>query len=847
MKGLAQRCVDNLLVCAAVCFIAGASLAFVCARPLAQLPIVSIVVPLLVVAAAPALFLDRRLRPLAALPFLLLVGLLHTHLALQPSSDLHHISRLIDGKTKITLVGRIQTMPEFDGEKTRFELAMESMLIHTPERNASFQPARGIIQLSVANALGPRFAPGVNIMAMATVDRIRNYQTPGAFDYRLLMAAKSITCSGWIQSEDEMLPVRDPDASLWRDLRHLPERTRQRIAQALDNHLPPELAALYQALLIGQTVNIPPHLMETFKENGCFHVLSISGLHFSMLGLFTAALFTWLLKRSQWLLLHTHAPTLALALTAPLLLLYAFIAGMNVPAVRALLTALLALFAVLVRRQRSMLPLIAAAALVVLAVSPLSLASAPFQLSFAAVLAINLIYPRLPLLVDKPKTLHKGWRDHLLTGVSVVQSMLYVSLAATAGTLPILLHHFNRFSLIGPAMNLLIEPLLCLWALPCGLLAIPLIWIAPEAANLLLDFGGLGIRLTIWLAEAMRDFPYASIWTITPSPPEIGLFFGALFLLLRPQRTWRSLSLAGLLAAALTWSFTLSLWRPQTGKELVVNFLDVGQGASTLLQLPDGKTMLIDGGGYQTERFDPGQSLIAPFLWRKRIWRLDGLIITHPHGDHYNGLPFVAARFRPRRLIVNGDVGEEPSYERLLNEARRANIPMQTASAGDLLEQGDNLRLQCLGMPGLNDDSAASTNDRSLVLHLRYGARSLLLPADVGGASEARLLENGAFVRADVLLAPHHGSRTSAGEGFVAAVDPALIVVSAGRRQQGVMPAPAHLEHWRQQKICTLITAQSGTVTISTDGKNLRAGTFSGNQYAWDENNQLSSVERRDL
>ena len=847
MRGLAQRCVDNLLVCAAVCFIAGASVAFVCARALAQLPVVSIVAPLSAVAAASALFLDRRRRPLAALPFLLLVGLLHTHLALQPSSDPHHISRLIDGKTKITLVGRIQTMPEFDGEKTRFDLAMESLLVHTPERNASFQPARGLIQLSVANALDPRFAPGVNIMAMATVDRIRNYQTPGAFDYRLLMAAKSITCSGWIQSADEMLPVRDQDASFWRDLRYLPERTRQRIAQTLDRRLTPELAGLYQALLIGQTVNISPQIMEAFKENGCFHALSISGLHFSMLGLFAAGLFIWLLKRSQWLLLHTHAPTLALALTAPFLLLYAFIAGMNVPAVRALLTALLALFAVAVRRQRSMIHLIAAAALVVLAISPLSLASASFQLSFAAVLAINLIYPRLPLLADKPKTPRQGWRDHLLTGISTVQSMLYVSLAATAGSLPILLYHFNRFSLIGPAMNLLIEPLLCLWALPCGLLAIPLIWIAPDAASLLFDFGGLGIRLTIWLAEAMRGFPYASIWTITPSLLEIGLFFGVLLVLLRPRLTLRRLGLAGFMAGALAFSFTLSLWRPQTSKELAVDFLDVGQGASTLLHLPDGKNILLDGGGYQTERFDPGQSLIAPFLWRKRIWRLDGLIITHPHGDHYNGLPFVAARFQPRRLIVNGDVGEEPGYERLLNEARRANIPIQTASAGDLLEQGDNLRLHCLGMPGINETSAASTNDRSLVLHLQYGSRSLLLPADVGFSSEAQLLQAGASLRADVLLAPHHGSRTSASEGFVAAVNPALIVVSAGQRQQGVIPSPAHLERWRQQKISTLITAQSGTVTVNTDGKDLRARTFTGNQFVWDGNDRLSPAERPDL
>jgi competence protein ComEC len=836
---------DNLLICVTLCFIAGASAAFAWAGGVPQQPIILGILLLLAVLAVIAWRLPRHHAPLTALPFFFLVGLLHTTLALQASNDPHHVSRMITARTTVTLTGRILTMPEFDGEKTRFEVATQSLLIHDQKQPSPFQPVRGTVQLTVAERLAPQLGPGTDIMALATVDRIRTYQTPGAFDYRLQMAAKSIHCSGWIPSAAAILPVHDSAPAWWSNLRLFPERIRQRIAQTLEHRFEGDLAGLYQALLVGSLVNVSPQTLEIFKENGTFHILSISGLHFSLLGLFAAALFTWLLKRSQWLLLHTHVPTVALALTAPLLLFYTFIAGMNVPAIRAMVTALLVLFAVVLRRQRSLLPLIAAAALLILALSPLSLFTASFQLSFAAVLAINLIYPRLPILAVPPES-PDAWRRYLSMGIRTVQSLLYVSLAATAGTLPILLYHFNRFSLIGPVMNLLIEPLLCLWALPFGLLAIPLIWIVPDLAHLLLDIGSLGIRLTLWLADLMRGFPYASIWTITPSWLEIGLYLLVLWLLLHRRLTVARTILAGSLATLLLGSFTRSLWYPSATGELAVHFLDVGQGSSVLVQLPHGKNMLIDGGGYQTERFDAGQSLIAPFLWRQRIWRLDDLLISHPHSDHYNGLPFVIDRFRPQRLIVNGAPGEEPAYSHLLNRARRTPIPIQEASADDLLRKEDDLTLLCLGMPGLPEDTG-TINDRSLVLHLQYGRRSFLLPADIGLASEQRLLQSGADLRADVLLAPHHGSQTSAGEEFLAAVHPSLIVVSAGQQRHDSRSLTSRLNGWQQKNILPLITARDGTISCRSDGNTLSVKTFTGKDWVFDATTGRFTRTRRDL
>jgi competence protein ComEC len=835
MYRLLRLCTENLLISVTLCFLAGACLAHTLAEPLTRLPLPHLVLLLVLILALIAFFPGSRFRWLCPLPLFFLFGLLHTHLALHPPADPHAIATLIPERTKVTLEGRILSMVEDNGVTSRFELAATAMLVHEHPQTTSFQPVRGKVQLSVHGSLGPAFVPGANILAIASIDQIRRYQTPGAFDLQMLLAARSIHCSGWIRSPDDMLRIHEPLRSPWQRLRFFPEQVRQHVAEFLALRLDPVSAGLYQALLIGSRANIDPYILETFKATGCMHILAISGLHLSLLGLFAVSVFTWPLKRSQWLLLHTHVPTVALILTAPILLLYAFIAGMNTPAFRALVTALLVLFAVLVRRQRTLIHLIAAAALLVLSVNPLALFTASFQLSFAAVLAINLIYPRLPVLKDRVETSLP--RPRIRQGMAILQSMLYVSLAATAGTLPIMLYHFNRVSLIGPLMNLVIQPLLCLWALPWGLAALPLSTLSPDLAALLLKIGAIGIHLAVTLTETATAFPLASIRTISPNLFELVLFVAILVFVLLPQRVAvRRLLPALALTIFLLLSFTHALWYPKRPKHLTISFLDVGQGSAALLRLPNGKNILIDGGGYGNERFNVGQNVIGPYLWRQRIWRVHDIIITHPHQDHYNGLPFVYKHFRPQRLIINSDAGEESAYHQFLGQVRSKGTPIKKAVAGDILQQGEHLLLQCLGMDGLIDDSLSwSTNDRSLVLHLQFGDRRFIFPADIGVRSEKRLLSHGAPLSADILLAPHHGSLTSGGEDFIAAVSPAIIVVSSGLGRQGTLPAPARLEQWQREQIATLITAHTGTVTSTTDGTTLRIGTFTGEEYVFYE------------
>ncbi|MCW5206100.1 ComEC/Rec2 family competence protein [Desulfobulbus sp. F5] len=306
--------------------------------------------------------------------------------------------------------------------------------------------------------------------------------------------------SGWVGGREDMLVLNDQTKTgglHW--LRSLPEQVRQKAGSFIRQHLSPEVAGVYKALLIGSQAAVSPQIQEQFKVTGTTHILSISGLHISLLALLVSALLNKLLRRSRWLLLHTHVPTLALLGTLPLLLLYSLIAGMNTPVLRSLIMAAALLGAVILRRRHDMLHLLAVAAL-----NPLALFTASFQLSFSAVAALILF---LPQIMPPAKT--DGSRR-----VAYLRSAVLASVAATVGTLPLVLLHFHRFSLVGPLMNLLLEPLLCFWALPWGLAAIPCIFVWPQLASVLLKIGSVGIWAGLHGTAITSALPWASIWTI---------------------------------------------------------------------------------------------------------------------------------------------------------------------------------------------------------------------------------------------------------------------------------------------------------------------------------------------
>ncbi|MEA2114477.1 MAG: DNA internalization-related competence protein ComEC/Rec2 [Thermodesulfobacteriota bacterium] len=816
-----QWCDHNILIPVTICCILGTVTG---RRQPSVLPETAavIVLLLLVLIAIILCFQQKKAALLLALPLFFLVGYLNTVHHVKAPLAPGHIYNLLNQQRSVTLVGTLATMVEQYSDKSRFEIQVQEILIHGD--HASRQPVHGRVRLSMRGKTDS-LQPGTTLMILAKVSRITNFKTPGRFDYTGYMAAKNVYVSGWIKDRQHIIQVRDQTQSGLQQLRYVPEQVRQKVALFLVRHLDHDISGLYQALLVGSRAGVSQQVLEQFKATGTMHLLAISGLHMGLLGLMIGSTLNWLLKRSQWLMLHVHVPSLALIGTLPILVGYGFIAGMNTPVLRALIMAVVLLTAVIIRRQHSLLHLIAAAALVMLSVSPLALFTVSFQLSFAAVTALALFFPQLisTARLDAPKP----GRTATLAGYA--KTALLVSITATLGTLPFMLLYFNRFSLVGPVMNLVVEPFLCFWALPWGLVAIPLIFIAPQAADVFLKIGSLGISAGQQCTALGAAVPFASLWTITPTTLEIFLY-GLLILVWRlwpqPAKIVKVAALGGLL---LVLHFTWGLWFPEKPVNSHITYLDVGQGSTSFLLLPDGSRILIDGGGTRSSSFNVGERIIAPYLWKQRIWRVDQAIITHPHSDHFNGMDFVLTHFRPRVLYINGDQRSEGNYIQILDQARQQGVDIVVADAGKDIVRGKDFQLVIMGMNGLPIEQNASVNDSCLVLKYTQGRRTFLFPADISRKSENILIRERVKLTADVLLAPHHGSATSNSKQFIAAVNPSLIVVSAGKTGQAHYPAPANLAFWKKQHIQTRITRDQGTITCTTDGSKLDCTEYADN------------------
>ena len=858
----AATLLDNLLLPATLCFIAGAALAGLHPAhfPFPANRYVRIAIPAGILALSGMLFLGLKIFPILKIfpdlktwqwtyhadrptswrhinrhdkqiwtkllllfLFFAIVGFAHTWLALQPPTDPSHIYNLITEKTKVTLEGEVTGLVTISENKSTFVLALSHVLYRGKSEGAIMRPATGKIRLSMRGSAPDFVLPGQTLLVVASVDRIHDYQTPGTFNYVLYMRNKGIFCSGWVKSPHHILaePTKYRGSAI--DIRLPAQRFRQHIDHFLRQHCDPITGGLYRALLIGNRSGLSRETVDHFAQTGCMHLLAISGLHMGLLAFLLYGMVYWLLKRSQWLLLHTNAATLALCLTFPVLFGYAFIAGLNAPVFRALIMAGFFLLAVLCNRQHQLFHLLAAAALVLLALHPLALFTVSFQLSFAALIAIALIAPYLHTLYQTKKSEEKNITGKVLRWPLTA---FLISLAATAGTLPLLLYHFNRFSPIGPLMNLVIEPLLCFIALPLGLLATPFLTVAPKVAFFLFSCGGHALHAADILTTRAAGLSWASTWTITPSIGEIIAYFLLIILICKKAQStgkYRLLIFSG--SILLILHFTAGLYLPallhdHLRKNARVSFLDVGKGSSTLLEFADGTTILIDGGGSSSDQFNVGRQIIAPFLWKQRVWRLNSLIITHPDSDHYNGLGFIVRRFHPQIAYINEQPIQSHSYDVLIKTMQQRHIRLTTPQSGQTLHTDSLCRLTCIGMTGLTDKND-SDNNQGLVMRLDCGEKTFLFPADIEQRSEGILLEKNRQLQADVLLAPHHGSKTSCSHPFLRAVAPKVIVVSAGGRQQNFFPAPRNRRWWQKNHIPFFITGINGTVACTTDGKNL--------------------------
>jgi competence protein ComEC len=540
-------------------------------------------------------------------------------------------------------------------------------------------------------------------------------------------------------------------------------RVKRRAVGAMREALPPVSAALLAGLLLGERAGLPADVDAAFRRAGVSHVLAVSGFNVA------------LVASTVWTLLAIARTPRRLAALAALVVVVGFatVAGPHPSVLRAAVMAVLVLVALALERQASVLNSLALAAVLILAARPLDLHDPGFQLSFAATAGI--------VLTPVPRRR--------------VAAAVAISAAAQLAVLPIGLAQFNELSTIGIVANLAVVPLAGL-ATVLGLVAVAIEAMSSTVAGSLFAAAWPVLLLLRGVVAMAAAVPGAVIHLPAPGPVAIGCYVAALGLGLaawRLRETWlgRARRLAGLAALLGLASAVATLWpalRP-SDRVLRVTILDVGQGDAIVVEGPDGRAVLIDAGAGGPYRLDAGERVVAPFLWNRGVLRLTAIVVTHADADHAGGVAAIRERFTVRDAWDGrGDAGP-------LALGGATLTPLTAAAEG--------------------------RNDAARVLRVDFGLASLLLASDVEAAGEQALMTSGAPLRAVVLKVPHHGSRTSSGPAFLAAVRPTVAAISVGRRNPYGHPDPGVLARLATTGADTYRTDRDGAILIETNGRAL--------------------------
>jgi competence protein ComEC len=750
-----------------------------------------------------------------------LLGIFSIQLYLHPQHSPSHLSHFTVLE-RISLEGIIDRPPETSRGRT--QLLIRSQKVILSNRHI---PVDGLLLIFLKEE-DPSLRVGDRLRLSCKLYPPRGFHNPGGFSYERHLAFERIHTVGFLSEKKGLVKLGE---GFKNPIILQVESWRNRIRDFLNREANAPTSSIFKAFVLGEQGDIPEEIKEYFILTGTAHLLAISGDQFGIVALLSFSLLIWILKRSEFLLLSISVRKWAAGLTIPCIILYAFIAGGGISVIRAAIMVITFLFSILLNRERNLLHTLALAAFLILILSPPSLFDVSFQLSFLAVLSILYLVPRI-LQEFKQEgislLLKTSWKKNIL---KYIMLSLLVTGVAILGTAPFVALHFNRFSPIGFFTNLFIIPWVGFLIVPLSLTASIFSFFFTPLATFLININGFITLILLRVLAFFASLPFASFFVSTPTVFEIVLFYILLFLVVHLKK--RKMARYIFLGLCVVLVLDLTFWNLKDlfQKNLRLTFIDVGHGDSILIEFPKGKRMLMDGGGLYEDRFDIGKNVIAPFLWKKKIQRIDTLVLTHPDPDHLKGLIFIASQFSIGQFWDNGFQTDSEPYLQLKKILEEKKIKIHSLNEETPSQIMNGVEISFLNPPVWNATqrkvrSLWDLNNASLVMKLRFKNVSVLLTGDIGKEAEERILRKGYLLKSDVLKIPHHGSSSSSSPLFLERVKPTYAILSVGERNIGRLPHPEVLKRYLQLGSRILRTDKDGAITVMTDGEKMEVKTF---------------------
>lgn len=671
----------------------------------------------------------------------------------------------------VTVIGVVSSLPQTYERSLRFEFNVERVL--TPDARVPQHIVLswwGSAARDERPAVLPDIHPGERWQLTVRLKRPHGLANPHGFDYEAWLLEQGIRATGYVRPKSGARKVQAMvhEPRYWVEV--VRERMRSRIQTVLGNA---PVAGVIAALAMGDQRAIPPEQWQVFTRTGVNHLMSISGLHVTMLSGLAFALMNFAWRRSARLTLAL--PAVKAAAVAGLLaaLGYALLAGFAVPAQRTVFMLAVVAIALWTGRATAAGPVLATALLVVLIIDPWAVLAPGFWLSFGAVAII--------MLVSVNRLRQPHW----------LMTWARVQWAVTLALVPALLAMFQQVSLVSPIANALAIPLVSLVVVPLALtgLVIPLDAIL-QLSHWIMALCADALQWLSALPDAAWEQHAPPAWTV------IVAMIGAVWLLLPrgfPARWIGALAFLPML---------LIVPAPPAEGVLRLTVLDVGQGLAVVAQTKN-HALLFDTGPAFGPSADSGNRIIVPYLRAAGIQRLDRMIISHDDLDHSGGALSVM-----QAVPVAEVLSSLPDLDPLVLLA-----PQEQRCRAGQQWIWNGVRFDMLH-PDVADDQL-KTNDRSCVIKITTAAGSVLIPADIERRGErALLLQSPEMLKADVLIAPHHGSKTSSTIEFVQAVAPRAVIYAVGYRNRFGHPHADVVARYQQLGSAAYRTDDGGAISV---------------------------------